>query len=97
MCKGADLTVSNSVFHIFAGCPDLIMDLQMDVVLQVFQDCLQDQQSIDVCPLNFFPAFLPKCLVFVGPPCSSAGFGVLSQVLRSAPSCAVLITHVPNV
>jgi hypothetical protein len=43
MCKSADLTVSDSAFRIFASCPNLVMDLQTDVVLKVLQDGLQNQ------------------------------------------------------
>jgi hypothetical protein len=48
MCKGTDPTARDSAFRIFAGCPNLVMDLQTDVVLRVLQDGLQDRQSIDV-------------------------------------------------
>jgi hypothetical protein len=48
MCKGADPTARDSAFRIFAGCPNLVMDLQTDAVLRVLQDGLQDRQSIDV-------------------------------------------------
>ena len=47
MCKGADPTAHDSAFRIFAGCPNLVMDLQTDAVLMVLQDGLQDRQSID--------------------------------------------------
>ena len=47
MCKGVD-TARDSAFRIFAGCPNLVMDLQTDAVLRVLQDGLQDRQSIDV-------------------------------------------------
>ncbi|KAH7883434.1 ARM repeat-containing protein [Phlebopus sp. FC_14] len=35
-------------FRVFSGCPNLVMDLQTDAVLSVFQRGLQDSQSIDV-------------------------------------------------
>ena len=41
-----------SVHRIFAGCPNLVMDLQIDAVLGVFQRGLEDQESIEVCILN---------------------------------------------
>ena len=97
MCKGADLTAHDSTFHIFAGCPNLIMDLQTDAVLMVLQDGLQDQQSIDVRVFIFLLPKLPFFLIFfVGPARSSVGFCILSHILRSAPSCTVLIAHVPD-
>jgi hypothetical protein len=37
-----------SAYRIFAGCPNLVMDLQIDAVLGVFQRGLQDQESIEV-------------------------------------------------
>ena len=41
-----------SVHRIFAGCPNLVMDSQIDAVLGVFQRGLEDQESIEVCILN---------------------------------------------
>ena len=40
MCKGADLTTCNHPPRIFTGCSNLVMDLQADAVLRVFQDGL---------------------------------------------------------
>ncbi|RXW25102.1 hypothetical protein EST38_g773 [Candolleomyces aberdarensis] len=37
-----------SAYRVFAGCPNLVMDLQTDAVLQVFQRGLQDGESIEV-------------------------------------------------
>jgi len=48
MCKGADPSARDSAFRIFAGCPNLVMDLQTDAVLRVLQDGLQDRQSVEV-------------------------------------------------
>jgi hypothetical protein len=39
-----------SAYRVFAGCPNLVMDLQTDAVLGVFQRGLQDSESIDVRP-----------------------------------------------
>ena len=39
-------------FRVFAGCPNLVMDLQMDIVLEVFQRGLKDQESIEVCTVK---------------------------------------------
>jgi hypothetical protein len=49
MCKSADSIARESAFRIFAGCPNLVMDLQTDAVLRVLQEGLQDRQSIEVC------------------------------------------------
>lgn len=37
-----------SAYRIFAGCPNLVMDLQIDAVLGVFQRGLQDPEDIEV-------------------------------------------------
>jgi len=51
--NGADLR--ESAYRVFAGCPNLVMDLQTDAVLAVFQRGLQDAASIDVCsPSSLF-------------------------------------------
>jgi len=59
--QGADRGVDGagqreSAYRIFAGCPNLVMDLQIDAVLGVFQRGLQDQESIEVC---YFFGLLP--------------------------------------
>ena len=37
-----------SAFRIFSGCPNLVMDLQVDVVVSVFEKGLKDSESIAV-------------------------------------------------
>lgn len=37
-----------SAFRVFAGCPNLVLDLQTDAVLGVFQRGLQDTESVQV-------------------------------------------------
>ena len=37
-----------SAFRVFSGCPNLVMDLQTDAVLNVLGRGLQDQYSIEV-------------------------------------------------
>lgn len=37
-----------SAYRVFAGCPNLVMDLQIDAVLGVLQNGLRDRWSIDV-------------------------------------------------
>lgn len=37
-----------SAFRVFAGCPNLVVDLQTDAVLAVFQRGLQDAFSVEV-------------------------------------------------
>ena len=41
-------SVEKSAFRIFSGCPNLVMDLQTDAVLNVLGRGLQDQYSIEV-------------------------------------------------
>ncbi|KAJ6627915.1 ARM repeat-containing protein [Mycena sp. CBHHK59/15] len=41
-------SLRESAYRVFAGCPNLVMDLQTDAVLGVFQRGLQDAESIDV-------------------------------------------------
>ena len=42
------LRESAAVFRVFSGCPNLVMDLQTDAVLDVLRRGLQDQYSIEV-------------------------------------------------
>ena len=49
MCKDADLTACHSAFCIFSSCPNLVMDLQTDVVPRVLN-------RLD------FPGLLFKCV-----------------------------------
>jgi hypothetical protein len=37
-----------SAYRVFAGCPNLVMDLQTDAVLAVFQRGLQDRYIVEV-------------------------------------------------
>ncbi|KAJ7634928.1 armadillo-type protein [Roridomyces roridus] len=41
-------SLRESAYRVFAGCPNLVMDLQTDAVLGVFQRGLQDVESVDV-------------------------------------------------
>lgn len=38
-----------TAYRVFAGCPNLVMDLQVDAVLGVLQRGLQDSENIEVC------------------------------------------------
>lgn len=49
-----------SAYRVFAGCPNLVMDLQTDAVLQVFQKGLQDSESIEVRSCCLFTWFSSK-------------------------------------
>jgi importin-5 len=56
--QGPDPGLREAAYRIFAGCPNLVMDLQTDAVLGVFQRGLQDSQSIDVSVI-FYPPTPP--------------------------------------
>lgn len=47
--RGQVATASReTAYRVFAGCPNLVMDLQVEAVLSVFQRGLQDLESIEV-------------------------------------------------
>ncbi|KAF9218740.1 ARM repeat-containing protein [Gyrodon lividus] len=48
MTQTAGAGFRECAFRVFSGCPNLVMDLQTDAVLSVFQKGLQDSQSVDV-------------------------------------------------
>ncbi|TFK68992.1 ARM repeat-containing protein [Pluteus cervinus] len=46
--EASNADMRESAYRLFAGCPNLVMDLQTDAVIGVFQRGLQDAFSIDV-------------------------------------------------
>ena len=53
-----------TAYRVFAGCPNLVMDLQVDAVLSVFQRGLQDQENIEViCDISRLSSY-PNIIVF---------------------------------
>lgn len=50
MTQSADSIARESAFRVFAGCPNLIVDLQTESVLSLLQKGLQDPQSVEVRP-----------------------------------------------
>ncbi|KAN0081729.1 Armadillo-type fold [Tylopilus felleus] len=48
MTQTAGAGFRECAFRVFSGCPNLVIDLQTDAVLSVFQKGLQDAQSVDV-------------------------------------------------
>ncbi|KAI8978352.1 ARM repeat-containing protein [Trametes punicea] len=48
MADSPDVHTREAAFRVFAGCPNLVMDLQMDAILSMLQRGLQDQQSTEV-------------------------------------------------
>lgn len=45
MARASDASMRETAFNVFTGCPNLVMDLQTDAVLNVFRSGLQDQSS----------------------------------------------------
>jgi hypothetical protein len=50
-----------SAFRVFSGCPNLVMDLQTDAVLNVLGRGLQDQYSIEVNSWYLIEFILSRC------------------------------------
>jgi hypothetical protein len=48
MCQSADPGLREGAYRVFSGCPNLVMDLQTDAVLGVFQKGSQDADSVEV-------------------------------------------------
>ncbi|KAI0364989.1 ARM repeat-containing protein [Pilatotrama ljubarskyi] len=48
MADSPDVHTREAAYRVFAGCPNLIMDLQTDAILSILHKGLQDQQSTDV-------------------------------------------------
>lgn len=48
MARDQDPSMRETAYRVFSGCPNLVMDLQTDAVLNVFRNGLQDLSSIDV-------------------------------------------------
>jgi importin-5 len=59
MTQNEDATCRESAYRVFAGSPNLIIDLQPESVLAILQKGLEDHQSIEVCVLfcHSFPRF----------------------------------------
>ena len=79
MTQSTDMHDRESAFRVFAGCPNLIVDLQIDAILGVLQKGLQDPQSVEVntCPQVFCFGLLTR----TGPPCCASRFSVLLDIL----------------
>ncbi|KAL1937035.1 hypothetical protein VTO73DRAFT_15585 [Trametes versicolor] len=48
MADNTDVHTREAAFRVFAGCPNLIMDLQTDAIFAILQKGLQDQQRTEV-------------------------------------------------
>lgn len=51
MAQHPDPGLREAAFRVFAGSPNLVMDLQTESVLAILQKGLQDPQSVEVCHL----------------------------------------------
>jgi hypothetical protein len=54
----------SSAFRMFSGCPNVVLDLQTDAVLGVFQRGLPDTESTQVRSLYVFFAYLIQTRIF---------------------------------
>ena len=61
MAQGGDAGSRDVAFRLFAGCPNLVMDLQTDAVLGVLKKGLQDPESVSVS--------LYLCILYVSCTC----------------------------
>ncbi|TFY78196.1 hypothetical protein EWM64_g5813 [Hericium alpestre] len=63
MAQNADPNARESAYRVFAGCPNLVMDLQTDAVLGVLQKGLQDPESVEVrhAALRAAVSYLTSC------------------------------------
>lgn len=52
MSQASTIQDRASAFSVFASAPNLVLDLQTDVVLGVLQKGLQDSESVEVCVLS---------------------------------------------
>jgi hypothetical protein len=53
MAQSPDPNAREGAYIVFAGCPNLVMDLEIESVIATFQKGLEDVESIDVCAFNF--------------------------------------------
>lgn len=52
MAQTADPNAREVAYQVFSGCPNLVMDLEIDNVLGTFQKGLEDSDSVDVRKLQ---------------------------------------------
>lgn len=63
MAQNSDPNAREGAYIVFAGCPNLVMDLEMENVLATLQKGLEDTQSIDVrlAAMTASVAYLSSC------------------------------------
>uniref|UniRef100_A0A8H7Y6G7 TOG domain-containing protein n=1 Tax=Psilocybe cubensis TaxID=181762 RepID=A0A8H7Y6G7_PSICU len=82
-----------SAYRVFAGCPSLVMDLQIDAVLGVFQRGLQDPEDIEVrhAALLASVAFLSSADATQ----LAQSISLLSPMLDTLPALSNALSHPP--
>ncbi|KAF8161678.1 armadillo-type protein [Crassisporium funariophilum] len=82
-----------SAYRIFAGCPNLVMDLQVEAVLGVFQRGLQDPWSVEVrhaallASVAYLSSAEPGQLQIAAP--------LMSPMLDTLPALSTSLSHPP--
>ncbi|KAF8637449.1 hypothetical protein AX17_002814 [Amanita inopinata Kibby_2008] len=73
-------------YRVFAGCPNLVMDLQTDAVLGVFQSGLQDPYSVQVRHAALLASV--AYLTAADPPQLAQSVSLLNPMLETLPALA---------
>jgi len=95
MTQGHDPAMRENAYRVFAGCPNLVMDLQTDAVLGVFQKGLQDSQSIEVS-VKSLPHATDSFDSPTGPSCCAPSRRILPHRLRSTTTLSITLPPLPN-
>ena len=61
MADSADVLTREAAFRVFAGCPNLLIDLNTDATVALLQRGLQDPQSTEVCTPHLASTSPPIC------------------------------------
>ena len=78
MTQTAEAGFRECAFRVFSGCPNLVIDLQTDAVLSVFQKGLQDTRSVDVRRMTH--ARLPRLTPLIIHRSDSPRFGHVCRI-----------------
>ncbi|PPR07809.1 hypothetical protein CVT24_002881 [Panaeolus cyanescens] len=82
-----------SAFRVFAGCPNLVMDLQIDAVLSVLQGGLRDRWSIDVRHAALLASV--EYLTHADPGQLSQSLCLIPAILETLPALASSLSSPP--
>ena len=85
-----------SAYRVFAGCPNLVMDLQTDAVLGVFQRGLQDGYSIEVSALFPYSTSRHNDQHCIGTTCSPPRICILPLLNGPRPAFPFPLPNVSN-